>query len=342
MELDQRKQVLLHAVVDLYVRRAEPVGSEWLAEHQNLGVRSATIRNELAAMTEMGYLRQPHTSAGRIPSDHGYRYYVDRLMTWAKLSPGDASALRGIGRLTDVDLDELLRQTCRALTSLTRLTSIAVPPVEEAPRVRQIHLAQMAATQLLVVVVMESGRILHRMVDTPQPLKPADVGRLARALEESFRAPRQDAALPATEAPAELQPINASYRVLATAIGRALGSGEDELFLEGASHFLDQPEFRLVDKVEPIIRLLEQRVTLYEAVRDLLAGERLTVVIGAENPCTAMHECSLIAARYGVGSRLSGWIGVLGPTRMRYERALPTVSLAADALSRALTRLSGD
>jgi len=342
MELDPRKQKLLHAVVDVYVRRAEPVGSEWLAENENLGVRSATIRNELAAMTEMGYLRQPHTSAGRIPSDFGYRYYVDHLMTWARLSPADASALKGIGRLTDVDLEELLRQTCRALTSLTRLTSIAVPPVVGAPRVRQIHLAQMAATQLLVVMVMESGRILHRMVDVPQALKPADVGPLARALEESFRARPADPGTPRGEVPAELLSLQGAFRALESAIDRAVGSGGEELFLEGASHFLEQPEFRVVDKVEPIIRLLEQRVTLYEAMRTLLAGQRMTVVIGGENPYAAMQECSLIAARYGVVGRLSGWIGVLGPTRMRYEHAMPTVSLAATALSRALARLSGE
>jgi heat-inducible transcriptional repressor len=342
MELDQRKQKLLHAVVDLYVRRAEPVGSEWLAENEKLGVRSATIRNELAAMTEMGYLRQPHTSAGRIPSDFGYRYYVDQLMTWARLSPSDAGALRGIGRLSDVDLEELLRQTCRVLTSLTRLTSIAVPLVAGAPRVRQLHLAQMASTQLLVVVVMESGRILHRLVDVPQALKPADVGRLARALEERFRAHPADAVAPQAEAPAALQPVQPAFRALEAAIGRALGSDEEDLFLEGASHFLEQPEFRVVDKVEPIIRLLEQRVTLYEAMRTLLAGQQMTVVIGGENPYAAMQECSLIAARYGVVGRLSGWIGVLGPTRMRYEHALPTVSLAARALSRALARLSGE
>lgn len=341
MELDQRKQILLQTIVDVYVQRAEPVGSEWLAEHQNLGVRSATIRNELAAMTEMGYLRQPHTSAGRIPSDYGYRYYVDRLMTYDRLSPAELSALRGIGRLTDVDVEELLRQTCHVLTSLTRLMALASSPVEETPRVRQIHLVQMAATQLLMVLVMESGRILHRLVEVPQPLKPAEVAVVARVLEERFGSTQEDQTSSLAELPSEAQPFRPTLQALGAAVRRAISRDEEDLVLEGTSQILGQPEFRAVHKVEPIIRLLEQRVTLFELLRRLLAGGRMTVVIGAENPCVEMRECSLVAARYGVGERLSGWIGVLGPTRMRYERALPTVDLAARALSRALARISG-
>src|ERR1051325_7482842 len=116
MDLDPRKRTLLQAIVVNYVRLAEPVGSQFLAANEQLGVRSATIRNELAEMTEMGYLRQPHTSAGRVPSDQGYRYYVDRLLSWARLSAAEANAIRGIGRLTDGDVEGLLTQTCRALT----------------------------------------------------------------------------------------------------------------------------------------------------------------------------------------------------------------------------------
>ena len=150
MELDPRKQTLLQAIVDAYVRSAEPVGSEWLAAHQNLGVRSATIRNEMAEMTELGFLRQPHTSAGRVPSDLGYRYYVDRLMQQHPLLGPQARPLRELGRFSDGDVEDLLRQTCRVLSSLTRYTSVASPPVNEQPRIRQVHLAKMSERQLLL------------------------------------------------------------------------------------------------------------------------------------------------------------------------------------------------
>src|SRR5207247_2340961 len=157
MELDLRKQALLQAIVDTYVRSAEPVGSEWLAAHQNLGVRSATIRNEMAELTELGLLRQPHTSAGRVPSDQGYRYYVDRLMNRRPLPAPHVRPLRELGRLSDGDVEELLRQTCRVLSSLTRYTSVAAPPVAEHPRIRQVHLAKMSERQLLLVVVLDNG-----------------------------------------------------------------------------------------------------------------------------------------------------------------------------------------
>jgi heat-inducible transcriptional repressor len=341
MELDQRKQILLHTIVDVYVRRAEPVGSEWLASHQNLGVRSATIRNELAEMTEMGYLRQPHTSAGRVPSDQGYRYYVDRLMSWAKLTPAEAIAIRGIGRMADGDVEGLLTQTCRVLTSLTRLTSVASPPVPDEPRVRQVHLVQMAETQLLLVVVMESGQILHRFTSVPQRLKPIEVDVLSRVLDDLFRAQPLGQPVAVPEALPEAPGREPALRALAAAVQRALRQDEDEEFvLEGASHILGQPEFRDVNKVEPIIRLLEQRKSAFETLRTLLADASMTVIIGAENPRAEMQECSLVAARYGVGSRMSGWIGLLGPTRMPYQRALPAVEMAARALSQALTRLS--
>src|ERR1051325_440336 len=131
MELDPRKQALLQAIIDMYVRSAEPVGSEWLAANQKLGVRSATIRNEMAELTELGLLRQPHTSAGPVPSDRGYRYYVDRLMHPRPPSAPRARPLAELGQYSDGDVEELLRQTCRVLSSLTRYTSVAAPPVAE-------------------------------------------------------------------------------------------------------------------------------------------------------------------------------------------------------------------
>jgi heat-inducible transcriptional repressor len=340
-ELDHRKQLLLQAIVDIYVGRAEPVASEWLASHHDLGVRSATIRNEMAAMTEMGYLRQPHTSAGRVPSDMGYRYYVDRLMSWGQLSQVEATAIKGIGRLSEGQVEELLTQTCRVLTSLTRLTSVALPPSQKAARVRQIHLVQMAQNQVLMVIVMEGGQIHHRFVELPQRLTPFEVATLSTTLDEMFRAVPEGAPVTLPEAPAEMRPLQHSLRQLVSAAERTLCRNDEEFVVEGTSHMLEQPEFREADRVEPIIRLLEERKSAYEMLRNLVKDHPTAVVIGAEHPSRELQECSLVAARYRVGERMSGWIGLIGPTRMHYARAVPVVDLAARALSRALTRLSG-
>ena len=272
MELDPRKQALLQAIIDTYVRSAEPVGSEWLAAHQKLGVRSATIRNEMAELTELGLLRQPHTSAGRVPSDLGYRYYVDRLMHRRSLSAPHARPLRELGRFSDGDVEELLRQTCRVLSSLTRYTSVAAPPITEHPRIRQIHLAKMSERQVLLVVVLDNGCLIHRFVEPPQRLTPADVDRLSSGLDQLLGgAEATGVAAAAGRVPSELSGYRETLLSLLKLIEHSMSAGDGDLYLEGASRMLEQPEFRDAGKVEPLIRLLEARKVAFEA----LAGDAL-------------------------------------------------------------------
>jgi heat-inducible transcriptional repressor len=338
MELDRRKQTLLQAVVVTYVQRAEPVASQALVAQQSLGVRSATIRNELAEMTDLGYLRQPHTSAGRVPSDLGYRYYVDHLMRWDPLAPADARAIRSAHRMSEGDVEQLLVQTCRVLSSLTGYTAVASPPAAGEPVVRQVHLVQVAAQQLLAVVVLDNGQVIHRFTDVPQALTPAQVTRLSNLLDEQLRdLPARriaDASLPAAQNGVGEDVVKALLGV----ISRGVAGEEGELFVEGASHMLEHPEFREADRVEPLVRFLEERKNAYEALRKLLGHHSLAVSIGQENPWEAMHEVSLVAASYGTPNRQRGWVALVGPTRMHYEHAVSAVQFAAKALSEALSR----
>jgi heat-inducible transcriptional repressor len=341
MNLDRRKQTLLEAVVLTYVQRAEPVGSHLLAANEALGVRSATIRNELAEMTDLGYLRQPHTSAGRIPSDLGYRYYVDHLMTWDRLSAAHARAIRGAQKLSEGDLEELLVQTCRVLSSLTRYTSVAAPPSSEEPSVRQVHLVPVASRRLLAVVVLDNGQVVHRFCEINRDLLPGEVTRIGNALDALLRdtpiSRVQHAALSAEE----LAPHEEVIKAVLAVVGRGLAGEDGDLYVEGASHMLEQPEFRDSNRVEPLVRLLEERRTAYEMLQQLLQRRDLAVSIGQEHPHEAMHEVSLVAARYSAGAT-SGWVGVLGPTRMDYAQAVPAVHYAARVLSETLSRLGFD
>lgn len=343
IELDSRKQALLQAIIEAYVRSAEPVASDWLAAHANFGVRSATIRNEMAELTDLGLLRQPHTSAGRVPSDRGYRYYVDRLMLRRPLPPTQARPLRDLGRFGDADVEELLRQTCRVLSSLTRYTSIAAPPVTEQPRIRQVHLAKMSDRQVLLVVVLDNGCLVHRFAEPPQRLSPAEVDRLSNALDQLLGGLEATAVgTAAARLPGELSGYRETLLSLLGVVERSMSAEEADLYLEGASHMLEQPEFRDAGKVEPLIRLLEARRVAFETLRDLLAGGPWTVVIGSENPQEEFQECSLVAARYGAGRSAAGWIGVVGPTRMAYGQAVPAVKMAARTLTEAFSRLGLD
>src|SRR4051794_22382226 len=252
MFLDRRKQNLLQAIVVAYVDRAEPVGSHFLAAQSELGVRSATIRNELAEMTDLGYLRQPHTSAGRIPSDLGYRYYVDHLMSWDRLAPAEARAIRGVQKMSDGDLEQLLMQTCRVLSSLTRYTSMATPPTSDEPLVRQAHLVQLGPQRLLAVVILDNGQVVHRFAEISRALSPAEVTSVSNALDGLVRdrpvSTVAQAPLPADEMAAYAD----VFRALLGVISRGVEEEKGELVLEGASRILEQPEFREANRVEPL------------------------------------------------------------------------------------------
>ena len=343
MELGPRKQTLLQAIIEAYVQSAEPVGSEWLAANQKLGVRSATIRNEMAELTELGLLRQPHTSAGRVPSDRGYRYYVDRLMHRRPLPAPHARPLQELGRVCDGDVADLLRQTCRVLSSLTRYTSVASPPMTEHLRIRQVHLAKMSDRQLLVVVVLDNGCLIHRFAEPLQRLTAAEVERLSRGLDQLLGGADANAVAAAPHRlPGELSGYRDTLLALLGVVERSMGQEEGDLFLEGASRILEQPEFRDAGKVEPLIRRLEARKRAFETLQELLAGEPWTVVIGSENPQREFQECSLVAARYDAGRGAAGWIGVLGPTRMPYGHTVPAVKMAARTLTEAFARIGLD
>lgn len=342
MNLDRRKQTLLQTIVVTYVQRAEPVGSQYLASVEALGVRSATIRNELAEMTELGYLRQPHTSAGRIPSDLGYRYYVDHLMTWDRLSPSDARTIRGAQKLSEGDLEQLLHQTCRVLSSLTGYTSMATPPATTEPTIRQVHLAQVSASQLLTVAVLDNGHVAHRFADVRRGLSPVEVTQLGNLLDSLLRDVPISRAGQAAPPADELVPYHDVIRTLIEVIARGVASEDGEIYVNGQSHMLEQPEFRESNRLEPLVRFLEERRTAYETLQQLLVEQRdLAVSIGRENPHEAMHDVSLVAARYGTPAQRSGWVAVIGPTRMQYAQAVPAVQFAAQALTETLARLGG-
>lgn len=342
MHLDRRKQTLLQTIVVTYVQRAEPVGSQFLASVESLGVRSATIRNELAEMTELGYLRQPHTSAGRIPSDLGYRYYVDHLMTWDRLAPTEARTIRGAQKLSEGDLEQLLQQTCRVLSSLTGYTAMATPPAIDEPAIRQVHLAQVGSSQLLAVVMLDNGQVTHRFCDVGRNLSPAEVTEVSNFLDSLLRETRVSSVSQVVPPVDQLAGYHDVVRSLLDVIARGLSSEEAELFVDGQSHMLEQPEFREANRLEPLVRFLEERRTAFETLQHLLAQHRdLAVTIGRENPHESMHEVSLVAARYRGVTQSGGWVAVLGPTRMQYAQAVSAVQYAAQTLTETLTRLGG-
>lgn len=343
MGLCERRRSILRAVINDYVETAEPVGSETLARKYDFGVKPATIRNELAAMSELGYLRQPHTSAGRIPSDLGYRFYVDELMPEPHLGPDETAHARRSYDPFESEIEEILQRTCRILSGLTRYTSIATAPQMDTISIKQVALLLIGAGKLLAVIVMNNGRIDHRSVDSNIDLKLDKVTAMTNFINERF----QDADLKELirkadrELPPEIAGMHDLYKRVLSVLKQALATNdEDEIFVNGTSNILKQPEFTHSDRLASLLDALESRRDLFQVLSQSILGREVTVVIGAENMIEEMQECSFVASSYTIGTRVCGRIAVIGPTRMDYRRAVAAVEFMALNLSSLLTSLS--
>lgn len=341
--IDDRKQVILKAVVTDYVATAEPVGSHSLMSRYQFGVKSATIRNELAELADLGYLYQPHTSAGRVPSDMGYRYYVDRLMEDPNLSPSEA--VQAKDRLTPhrTEVDIILEKTCRILSDLARYTSLATHPSVRDAAISHITVAKVGRRKLLAVMVLDNGRVIHELLeidhvsDSLDPIKATNylMEKLAGRSVESFGAVPME----------PMHDPNREYAELLSRIRKLIrhemeSAGETDIHMEGASYIMQQPEFKDVERLEAVLSVLEQRSALYRLVSAAYLGSEVTVIIGSENPVSQMRDCSFVGAKYRIAGRVAGTIGLLGPTRMDYRRAVSAVEFMARNLGNLLTDLS--
>ena len=340
MELGERRRQILAAVVNDYVRTAEPVGSESLVQRHNFGVKPATIRNELAAISDLGYLRQPHTSAGRVPSDLGYRYYVDQLMPDPALDPSETRQARQVALDNEVEI--ILQQSCRILSGLTQYTSLATPPQMDSISIKHVALTAIAGQTILIVTILNTGHIDHRMLEVHEALTPSGLTSMGNLLCERFAgAELSDLPKRAKPLPTELLRLGWLYKK-ATGILRQvlMSAADDEVFVEGTTHILRQPEFAQHAAMSAVLEALERRRLLYQILSSSLLGKGVSVIIGTENQFAEVRECSFVSASYSVGGRVCGSIGVVGPTRMDYRRAVAAVQFMASNLSDVLTSLS--
>lgn len=340
-ELDARKQQILWAVIHEYVARAEPVASEVVCHRYGLGVSAATIRNGMHALTEMGYLYQPHTSAGRVPTDRAYRLYVDRLMAGQAppaaepgLSPAERERIRRRVQSKD-DPEEALAEAAQTLASLTDYPSVASTPGGPR-RLHHLHLVPLSSERALLVVVTDGG-VDQRVVRLPRAATEDELRQVSRALTRALHgSPLPDASETAVDRLQE--PV---ARDLAAAVLNHLRRHGGvrtgvRFFVEGVSNILKQPEFQDVRRARPVLAALDRE----DVLRDVLlpAPADVHVRIGRENPVDGMWDCSVVAAAYRVRGRAAGVVGVVGPTRMPYARTIALVRFLAQALSQTLSR----
>ena len=323
-----------------YVRTAEPVGSRTLVSRYTFNVKSATIQNELAELSDLGYLRQPHTSSGRVPSDLGYRFYVDRLMEMAGISNTEAAKARTRLENSRSEVDLVMEQTCRILSDLAHYTSVATSPNVQDSVIRHISVTSVGKNKLLAIIVLDNGRVLHELLDFDSSA--VDPVRATNFLTDQLAACTMESAVNAALRPAPDHPDLARLldRVIEIFKRELESMDSEDVHLGGASYIMQQPEFKDIERLEAVLTLLEQRNTLYKLLSTVFPGSEVTVIIGAENPVDSMRDCSFVGTRYRINGRVAGTIGLVGPTRMDYRRAVGAVEFMARNLSDLLSDLS--
>lgn len=328
--LDERKASILRAVVEEYIDTAQPVGSGHVARAPGVTVSSATVRNDMAALEQEGFLHQPHTSAGRVPTDKGYRFFVDNLVEPQGLAAGQAEQVKAFFNRAHGELEQMLHDTSRLLANLTDCAAVVVGPPHDVALVRSVQLVDLNDRLVLVVAVLSNGVVEKHTIEFPDAV-PASVLAAASA--------HLAASIVGLEAGAIVRPPtsgDAAVDVVVDAACAALSGGDedDQVFVDGAVRMATA--FEAVETVRSVLSILEQQLVVVTLVRDVL-DRGLSVAIGSETGIEPLNECALVVSPYEVAGESAGSIAVLGPTRMHYPQALAAVAVVSQRLSRRLT-----
>lgn len=344
-QLNDRRQQILRAIVRDFVLDAQPVSSRRLVEELTLDVSAATVRADMAALEQAGLIRQPHTSAGRIPTDAGYRYYVDRLSS-SDLARTAHSDVVERALLDATDVEDLLRRTSTVLSRLTRLTALVTAPRLDRSRLRHVELVSLGTHTILLVFIADTGRVGKQVLDLETPVDDDDVQRARYVINAAAVGLRVSDAHDAISgvalaAPPDLRPL---LEVVSDAIrdgAAAAAPAADQVFVVGAAQLALHATDETVDRLAGVYGMLEEQVVLLTMLREALKQEDPAVRIGSELPVDELSPFSVVASTYGSADGGKGSLGLLGPTRMDYAQAVATVRAVSTSLDRALAALTG-
>jgi heat-inducible transcriptional repressor len=338
MNMDERKQKILKAIVQDYIETAEPVGSRTISRKSELGVSPATIRNEMSDLEDMGLIEQPYTSAGRIPSDKGYRYYVDYLLGGEGLSTGQKDFIdqEFSGRVNEVQV--IIENMSKLISKITNLTSIVLGPHKRNNILEKLYFLPYAPGQAIMVTVKENGQIENHIVEIGNDTKTEDLQVLANMFNEKISGVRIEDM--STAFYSEIyQELSQKRRMIESMMGiiERMTDQEDssKVYLGGMLNMLNHPEFKNLNKVRPLLEVFEEERKLKSILEK--AEDGLAVTIGGENSEEALRDCSVITATYQVNGRRIGSVGVLGPTRLDYGKTIAIVDYLTKSLTELLT-----
>jgi len=341
-DLTPRRRAILESVVREFIATATPIGSKTIAERCGLGLSPATIRNELAYLEERGYLTHPYTSAGRIPTDEGYRYFVEHLMEEVELPPAERQIIRDRLYQMPLEMGQWLRLAAAVLSQIAESAALVAAPHPPRSRFKHLKLISLHGSMALLILVLQGGMVKQRMLTLARPYAQAELNRTASQLNSLFegRGPREIAMkLP------QLSPLGKQVAASVMEVMKQVGEwANGEIYRGGLANLLHQPEFATVENARRLVNVWEERSILKALMAEAsdLAMGKVQVIIGKESPWDEFKECSLVLARYGVDESASGALGVIGPKRMAYERVISAVRYVADLMSDMVRRLYGN
>jgi len=336
--LTERSRKILEAIIEDYILTAEPVGSRTISRRQGLSLSPASVRNVMADLEEMGFLASPHPSAGRVPTEKAYRFYVDSLVGLRRIAREEREEIHKRCSQTGKDIGEVLKETSRILSSISHYMGIVVAPRFTANVFRHMEFVKLGGRRILAILVSQNGTVQNKIIETDEELQFTDLTRMSNYLNDLLKG------LTITQVKKrileEMEEEKIRYdALLANALKlsqQTLEGTDAEVFIEGQANILEQPEFADVEKMKEIIRAFEEKGQLLALLERSMAAEGVQIFIGSESHLNRMSGMSLVTSTYVTGKNTLGILGVIGPTRMGYAKIIPIVDYTAKQVSRLL------
>lgn len=341
-ELNERSRKILEAIIEDYIDTGEPIGSRTVTRRHDMRLSPATVRNVMADLEDLGYIVSPHTSAGRVPTDKGYRFYVDTLLRVRPLSSSERERIERQYRRRGLQMEELLREAGKVLSSLSHYTGIVLAPRFTATVFRHIEFLRLSQGRLLVVFVSQSGLVQNKLIECGEDISSAELEQINNYLNRTLSGlSLEQVKLRLVE---EMARDKAQYDELlrralilsAAAFANDDGDGAEQVFIEGAANILEQPEFADVDRMKRLFRAFEQKSQLVQLLDRSQQAEGVQIFIGSETHYAEIEGCSLVTASYANRHGTLGTLGVIGPSRMSYSMVIPIVDYTARLLGQVL------
>ncbi|MDP4162622.1 MAG: heat-inducible transcriptional repressor HrcA [Bacillota bacterium] len=338
--LTDRQLLILQVIVDDFIRSAQPVGSRSLSKKEEISFSSATIRNEMADLEEQGFIEKTHSSSGRVPSEKGYRYYVDNLLAPQTLNKHDINSIQSIFAEKIFEFEKIIQKSARILSELTNYTSIVLGPAVSVNKLKRMQIIPLNKETAIAIFVTDTGHVENRMFHLPASMDASELEKMVNILNERLSGVALDELNDNIykEVATLLRQHIQNYDFMLHSIAETFKMPVNEkLFFGGKTNMLSQPEFNDITKIRSLLNMIEQEDRVFDLIRKNSAG--IHVKIGRENNNSAMENCSLITATYSVGAEKLGTIAILGPTRMEYSRVISLLEFLSKDLTSVLTKL---